>query len=39
MRTSTTPLDYESPNGHQAEVQITATAPDSETATITVTVQ
>ena len=38
MRTSIIPLDYETLNGHQAEVQITATAPDSETATITVTV-
>ena len=38
MRTSTTPLDYETLNGHQAEVQITATAPDSETATVTVIV-
>ena len=38
LKTSGTPLDYETLSDHQAEVEITATAPDSGAATITVTV-
>ena len=38
LRTSSTPLDYEGLTGHQAEVDVTATAPDGKTATIAVTV-
>ena len=38
LKTSATPLNYETLTDHQAEVQITATAPDTRTATITVTV-
>ena len=38
LRTSATPLDYESHPGHEAEVQITATDINSLTATITVTI-
>ena len=38
LKTSGTPLDYETLSDHQAEVQITVTAPDNETGAITVTV-
>ena len=38
LRTSSTPLDYEGLTNHQAEVDVTATAPDGQTATIAVTV-
>ena len=38
LRTSSTPLDYEGLTNHQAEVDVTATASDGQTATIAVTV-
>ena len=38
LRTSATPLDYETLAGHEAEVEITATDPNGQTAIITVTI-
>ena len=38
LQTSAIPLDYESLPGQEAEVRITATAPDNEMAAITVTI-
>ena len=38
LQTSAIPLDYESPPGQEAEVRITATAPDNEMAAISVTI-
>ena len=38
LKTSATPLDYESLTDHKAEIAITTTASDNETATITVNI-